>query len=1050
MTRPSFAPSLSLRAPRRAAAGLLVLALAGPWLAAPAQQRQSSNTQLASAAPSRAALGVAAAPADSAITRLEAFLQRYPDSALRPNALFQLGELLVRRADERFAEQQRAGSQAAPTAAGDTSAAGRAAAAGPEGAIRPDYSAAIPRYEELVRRYPNFDKIDAAAYTLGTLYSFERRYPDAVRMFEIVAGRDSSRYQGESLFRLGDAYFEIASAQRGEPRRASFAKAASAYERATTKAAPQGDIYFLSLYKLGWSHYNQASQQNPDEYKKAVQTFGQLVEAYNKLSPEQQSRLGLRGEAIDYMAVAFTQVGGAEAANSYFASQPGGDSLKRPILRRVAQNLRDQGDYSRAVTAYQAIIQDSPNDSAALAAQREIVDIYQNRTLEPDKAQTARLALVDRYAPSSAWAQANPGQAAEAAKAREDALRQSAQYLLARAQGGQRASYGEAAQLYQRYLSEFASSDSARAVNGYYAEALFGTGDYARAGAEYSRAAYGYPASDSASRRAQQAAGQNAIVAFDSALVRNKTDRAAQDSLFAVVDKYVATFPETDVAKKALIQKGRRASESQRWDVMAATFRTYADKYPNDAYTPTAQKLIGDALYKQGQYAEAQTQWEAAQSVASRSGRSALADTIARLRTGAAGAFADTLIKQGQYRRAAEEVYVAFADKNPQNAKAPDALRDAIETYMIVVDSAKSKGLSDDDVKQARDRAIELTSRLVSQYPSYRYRLQYQNLNARLLAEAGRREDAVGALRSVIAATPKGKDQADAMVRLGVTLDSLGKKKEAAAAYEQFSAAYPSDPRSADAQYNAAVTYVEAGDSASAARSYATFAARYPRDQRAGQAREQRIVLLRAVGDTATATVELTRLCANPTSDAARSECAAQRAARLEASARGLFQTAVRTFETYRAEKLVIATRAQLTAAGVKRASARKQSLLRQLTSQFESTIKTGSPEYLAASTYYIGLAQYEYGNFLKNVQLPAGLTDEEQASARAGAERQAQASYDAAKNTWQALVTKADQDAALKGNAGAARWIDLARNAAQGNVEANPPAASSGGAGDE
>ena len=38
--------------------------------------------------------------------------------------------------------------------------------------------------------------------------------------------------------------------------------------------------------------------------------------------------------------------------------------------------------------------------------------------------------------------------------------------------------------------------------------------------------------------------------------------------------------------------------ETERWDVLASTFRTYAERYPNDPYTPTAQKLIGDALYK--------------------------------------------------------------------------------------------------------------------------------------------------------------------------------------------------------------------------------------------------------------------------------------------------------------------------------------------------------------------------------------------------------------------------------------------------------------------
>ena len=40
---------------------------------------------------------------------------------------------------------------------------------------------------------------------------------------------------------------------------------------------------------------------------------------------------------------------------------------------------------------------------------------------------------------------------------------------------------------------------------------------------------------------------------------RSKTDRAAQDSLFSAVDRFAAAFPQTDVAKKALISKGRRA-----------------------------------------------------------------------------------------------------------------------------------------------------------------------------------------------------------------------------------------------------------------------------------------------------------------------------------------------------------------------------------------------------------------------------------------------------------------------------------------------------------
>src|SRR5690349_10694981 len=50
---------------------------------------------------------------DSAILRLQDFLNRYPTSPLRPNALLQLGELLVRQADTAFAESQRAAGVAA-------------------------------------------------------------------------------------------------------------------------------------------------------------------------------------------------------------------------------------------------------------------------------------------------------------------------------------------------------------------------------------------------------------------------------------------------------------------------------------------------------------------------------------------------------------------------------------------------------------------------------------------------------------------------------------------------------------------------------------------------------------------------------------------------------------------------------------------------------------------------------------------------------------------------------------------------------------------------
>ena len=946
---------------------------------------------------------------DTAIAKLRTFVARYPESPLRPQALFQLGELLVRRADAEFDAAQRA-------AASDTLAA--------DVPIRPQYEESIEYYEDLLQNYPEFAQREAAAYTLGTLYTRVQRHADAARMFSLVSTptSDTSRFNTESWFRLGDAHFEVAARERGEARRAAFARAAEAYQRAVQTSQPGSDIYFLSLYKLGWAYYNQASRTNQSEYQQAVQTFGRLVREYDQLPAERQAELGLRNESLDYMAIAFTQTGGADAAQQYFASS--GAEFKLPVLQRVAQSLRDQGDFARAVEAYQAVIAEAPTDSFALAAQREIVDIYQNRTLEPERAQQARLTLVEQFAPVSEWGRANPGLLDEANAAREDALRQAGQYALNRAQQARRdrALYAQAAELYGRYLAEYARSDSAQRVAFLYGEALFGAGEYARAGETYVNAAHRYESGDSA---IAETAGQNAIVALDSALTRNRTDRASQDALFSAVDRYVAAFPGTETAKRALIQKGRRASETERWDVMADAFRTYAQRYPNDSFTPSAQKLIGDALYRQGQYVEAQAQWEQAGQVAASTGRRALADSITQVRAAAASSFADTLVRQGNYRRAAEEVYVAYADRNPGDTRSADALRNAIETYMLA-DSAARAGNDEGASREARSRAIELSRRLAQEYPRYQYRSQYQLLAARLLSEMGRREEAVDALREAIAAAPAGEAKANAMVRLAVTLDTLSRHREAAEAYEAFATQYPRDQRAAGALYNAGLAYQEANAQGEAARVFGVFAQRFPRDERAGAARQARLQLLRAAGDTAAATSELAQLCQNPAPEL-RAECSARAGERAFNQGRALF-------DDYQRVRLVIPSVQQLTAAGVQRASARKQSLLRTMNGHFTRAIQAGSPEWLAAATYYVGLAQWEYGEFLRNVQLPSSLSEEQRVAAQQGSAQQAEQNYEAARGTWRSLLEKAQTDGFSN------VWVDRAREALAGNVPETPP----------
>ena len=950
----------------------------------------------------------AGASRDAAIAQLERFAARHPASPARATVLLQIAELQVQDADARFAAAQRAGSAA----------------------DHPDYRAPIARLEAILAAYPSFDRAAAARYTLGVLYASERRWSDAVRLLEQAAA-GAQPYALDARFRLGDARFEMATQAAGAARTALFSEAARSY--AAVADAPEGagdpDLRILALYKAGWAHYNAADPSRPSSYEPALAAFGRLVDAFDTMTPERQARLGLRGEALEYMAVALARAGGASTVSRYFLRR-GTSREKLAMLRRVAAALEAEGDDAGATRALEVLRTEAPTDSGALSAQEAILRLAEKRGASSEAAQAARLALINDFAAHAPWAAANPMLVPRAQTLRLAALQRSAQLALARAQAGERGEYARAAELYGRIVSEFFGTPAAREARVYHAEALLGQGRFAEAGSAYAWAASALLAeagtSDAAGRTRAEQAGRNAVVAYDSALAHAPADRAVQDSMFAAAGWLAKSFPSAESARQALVQLGRRASETRRWDAMAGAFRTYAERYPTDDFAPTAAKLVGDALYRQGDYAAAQRQWLAAKEAARRRGRAALVDSIDLARRTATATYADSLVKRGEHWRAAEEGYVAFANAEPQSAAAADALRDGIETLRVLM---ATSGRSAAEVASARARAIELSARLVQSYPTYPQRAQVQALRVRLLLDAQRWDDAIAATREQVAQLGATPAAAEARVRLAVALDSAGQAARAAAAYEDFAAAHPADRRAPDALHNAAIAYAEAREPARAARAYGAFATRYPGDARAPQARLTRLAQLRAAGDSTTADAEFRSLCTRPSDGVVRDECRA-------ASAKRAFERGELVFRRFQPERLVIDTRAELTAAGVQRHSARKQQLLREGVALFEEAIRSGVAEYVAGGTYYVGLMQYEYGDFLKNATLPITLSEAERNAAAAGAAAQAAEYYKVAERLWTALGEKASADPALARSERARPWLARARAALAGNVD--------------
>jgi hypothetical protein len=175
-------------------------------------------------------------------------------------------------------------------------------------------------------------------------------------------------------------------------------------------------------------------------------------------------------------------------------------------------------------------------------------------------------------------------------------------------------------------------------------------------------------------------------------------------------------------------------------------------------------------------------------------------------------------------------------------------------------------------------------------------------------------------------------------------------------------------------------------------------------------------------------------MCARQTAET-RAECASY-------NAEQAFRNAVALFDDYQAIRLTVRNRDQVTTrARINALQTAKQRALGTLTTRLRTAINTGVPEYLAGATFYLGLAQWEYGSYLKNAQLPAtGFTDEERAATVAGFNTLAEAEYARARETWQALLNKAQQEPALANDPGASRWLQMARDAIAGNVPSSPP----------
>jgi len=469
---------------------------------------------------------------------------------------------------------------------------------GVEAPAEPGAEAAIKHYTRLLAAYPHYDYNDRALYQLSRAYEETGDNRNAAKTLEqLVARYPDFERMDEVKFRLGEHYFTDK----------QYVRANQAYA-AVLDYGRDSVFYESALKKQGWSYFKQ------DNYNYALHYFITALDyviEQGYVPSSKGSQVDNRQTEDIYRAISltFSYLGGANAIESYL-TKSGSTVYEQAFYRHLAAYYLSRERYTDAAKTYQTYINKHPLNATSAGYSMRIIEVYQQGGFY-DLAITARKAFADGFGPESDFWKQLDAEDQELTKELQKAnIRSLASYYHARFQKlkdgkTRKESYRQAMLWYREYYYLFPLDDHAPQMSKLLAELYLENGDYRDAAVEFERIAKNDPTSELAAESAYAAlfAHREHLKELPKSRQRGARERIADQSL-----TFAENYPDHAETGAVLTAAAYDFLILKNFSAATRTAKQVISDYPDSgpSLIESSWIVLADAEFEAGQYADAE------------------------------------------------------------------------------------------------------------------------------------------------------------------------------------------------------------------------------------------------------------------------------------------------------------------------------------------------------------------------------------------------------------------------------------------------------------